>query len=248
MPDLRIGTSGFDYDYWEGVLYPPGASSEERLIEYVKNFDILEFTQSFNKWPSIAQTISLKRKLPVDFIVDMQAPRNLTHMKWLSRPDAWVAKLAGTWHVMKHNRGVIRVGLPASMERDDDRLEYFLKKLPAWLKVAFEFENRSWICDEVMDLLERHQSSYVVTSAAWTPCLLRATSDLVYVRLYGPDQQAKPGGSYSDDDLNWWAARLDEWLTQGRDVHCFFVNAAHGISVSDAKRLLTLIGAKPETS
>ncbi len=244
MAKLLIGTSGFDYDYWEGVFYPPQSSTEVRLSRYIEEFGILEFTQSFNKWPSVAQIISFKRRLPKDFVLDMQAPRALTHLKWLLRPEAWVAKLAGTWHVVGSHRGAIRVGLPESMERDDDRLRYFLERLPGWIKVAFEFENKSWVCDEVMDLLEKHQASYVVTSGAWLPCLLRATAPLVYVRLYGPDNNARPGGSYTDNDLEWWADRFDEWLTMGHDIHCFFVNAAHGISSQDARRMKALVEGK----
>ena len=47
--------------------------------------------------------------------------------------------------------------------------------------------------------------------AANLPCLLRATSRIVHVRLHGPDQQHLYGGSYSDDDLAWWADRIREW-------------------------------------
>jgi len=31
---IYIGTSGWSYDHWSGVLYPPGAPSRERLGYY----------------------------------------------------------------------------------------------------------------------------------------------------------------------------------------------------------------------
>src|SRR5882757_421756 len=67
-------------------------------------------------------------------------------------------------------------------------------------------------------------ASYVVMSGAGLPCVLRATAQLVYVRLHGPDPSALYAGSYSDDDLHWWADRIRDWDRQGRDVLAYFNN------------------------
>jgi len=31
---IRVGTSGWSYDHWEGVLHPPGLPTCERLAVY----------------------------------------------------------------------------------------------------------------------------------------------------------------------------------------------------------------------
>jgi uncharacterized protein YecE (DUF72 family) len=41
------------------------------------------------------------------------------------------------------------------------------------------------------------------------------------VRLHGPDQQHLYGGSYSDDDLAWWADRTREWEANGREAYAY---------------------------
>ena len=51
-------------------------------------------------------------------------------------------------------------------------------------------------------------------SGAGLPCVLRATAPFVYVRLHGPDHDHLYAGSYSDDDLRWWADRIGEWAAQ----------------------------------
>jgi uncharacterized protein YecE (DUF72 family) len=79
------------------------------------------------------------------------------------------------------------VQLPPDQERDDDRLDYFLRGLPEWMRVAVELRHHSWAVDPVFDLLSRHHATYVVMSGAGLPCVLRATSTTVYVRLHGPD-------------------------------------------------------------
>ena len=51
------------------------------------------------------------------------------------------------------------------------------------------------------------------------------------------------GGSYSDDDLRWWAARIDEWHGSGKDVWAYFNNDGDGNAVRNADALRHFVGA-----
>jgi len=90
--------------------------------------------------------------------------------------------------------------------------------------------------------LERSGAAYCIMSGSRLPCILRATAPFVYVRLHGPDQQQLYGGSYSDDDLRWWADRLREWQAQQRDVFVYFNNDWGGNAVRNAGRMRALLG------
>ena len=80
-------------------------------------------------------------------------------------------------------------------------------------------------------------------SGAGLPCILRATADFDYVRLHGPDSNHLYGGSYSDDDLRWWADRIREWRASGRDVYAYFSNNdGSGHAVRNALTLRSLLG------
>ena len=79
-------------------------------------------------------------------------------------------------------------------------------------------------------------------SGAQLPCILRATAPFVYVRLHGPDPDHLYGGSYSEDDLRWWADRLREWQQSGRDVFAYFNNDWEGTAVRNADTLRLLLG------
>ena len=48
-------------------------------------------------------------------------------------------------------------------------------------------------------------------------------------------------GSYSSDDLRWWADRIREWTDQGRNVFAYFNNDGDGNAVRNARELRTLI-------
>ena len=238
-----IGTSGWSYDHWDGVLYEPGRPPAERLARYGANFRTVELNASFYRWPADAAFRSWRRRLPEGFAMSVKAPRGLTHAKKLYAPEVWIRRIGAGWHELGERRAVLLVQLPPSLARDDARLDYFLAALPEWIRVAVEFRHDSWNADEVFQLLAHHGAAYCVMSGAQLPCVLRVTGPFVYVRLHGPDHDHLYGGSYSDADLWWWAERVREWQADGRDVYAYFNNDGGGNAVRNARRLGEMLGA-----
>jgi uncharacterized protein YecE (DUF72 family) len=237
-----VGTSGWSYQHWDGVLYPPGSPPRARLGLYTAEFPTVELNASFYRWPRRDAFVSWRRRLPDGFRLSVKAPRGLTHAKRLYSPEQWCERIAEAWDALDDKRGMLLAQLHPAMERDDARLDYFLRQLPRWVPVAVEFRHASWHCEDVFHLLERHEAAYVVTSGANLPCVLRATAPAVYVRLHGPDHHSLYAGSYSDADLAWWGNRIREWESQGRDVYAYFNNDGEGHAVRDARTLRDLLG------
>ena len=98
------------------------------------------------------------------------------------------------WHELGDKRAVLLVQLPPDHVREDARLDYFLGRLPRWLRVAVELRHPSWHDESVFAMLQDHGAAYCVMSGAHLPCGLRATAPFVYVRLHGPDRQQLYGG------------------------------------------------------
>ena len=242
---VRIGTSGWSYDHWDGVLYPPGLPARDRLAHYAARFDTVELNASFYRWPKEGSFASWRRRLPDGFALSVKAPRGLTHAKKLYAPEVWADRITRCWHELGDKRAVLLVQLPPGLARDDARLDYFLSALPGWIRVCVEFRHPSWDDDAVYDLLERHGAAYCIMSGAGLPCVLRATAAFVYIRLHGPDHDVLYGGSYSDDDLRWWADRIREWQAGGKDVYAYFNNDGGGNAVRNAATLRGLLGQLP---
>jgi uncharacterized protein YecE (DUF72 family) len=238
---IHVGTSGWSYEHWTDVLYPPSTPPVQRLGIYTREFTTVELNASFYRWPRDAAFASWNRRLPPGFALSVKAPRGLTHGKRLYSPEAWIDRIAACWHHLGDRRAVLLVQLAPSHVRDDARLDYFLGRLPWWMRTAVELRHPSWHDDDVLRLLERHGAAYCVMSGARLPCLLRATAPFVYVRLHGPDSDHLYGGSYSDDDLSWWADRLREWESGGRDVYAYFNNDGAGNAVRNARTLRRLL-------
>jgi uncharacterized protein YecE (DUF72 family) len=239
---IRIGTSGWSYDHWQGVLYPPGLPVHDRLARYAEAFDTVELNASFYRWPKDTTFAGWRRRLPAGFGMSVKAPRGLTHAKRLYAPEAWSERIARSWHELGDRREVLLVQLRPDQERDDARLDWFLGSLPDWVRVAVELRHPSWQAAAVFALLERHGAASCVMSGANLPCVLRATAPFVYVRLHGPDHDHLYAGSYSDEDLRWWADRMREWADDGREVLAYFNNDGGGNAVHNARTLRWLLG------
>ena len=238
---ITIGTSGWSYDHWHPALYPDGLPAAHRLGWYADRFSTVELNASFYHWPRDASFARWRDRLPPGFRLSVKAPRGLTHAKKLYEPEVWIGRIASGLHELGDRRAVLLVQLAPQHERDDARLEYFLDRLPAWIRVAVELRHPTWQTDDVFALLEHHRAAYVVMSGANLPCLLRATGPAVYVRLHGPDHGHLYAGSYSDADLAWWAERIREWERDGRDVFAYFNNDGEANAVRNAETLLRIL-------
>ncbi len=185
---------------------------------------------------------SWRRRLPDGFLMSVKAPRGLTHAKKLYAPERWLSTIQTCWHSLLEKRGILLVQLSPLLAYDYDRLAYFLKQIPWWMRTTVEFRHPSWHRQEVFALLEQHQVAYCIMSGAYLPCILQTTAPFVYIRLHGPDHHHLYGGSYSDQDLRWWADRIREWQYQGKEVFAYFNNDGGGNAVRNAWKLKELLG------
>lgn len=236
-----IGTSGWSYDHWSGVLYPPRTPPGRRLDLYVREFNTVELNASHYRWPRTTTFAGWRTRLPSGFRMSVKAPRGLTHARKLDSPEIWIERIAASWRELDDHRGVFLVQLPPTMERDDERLDRFLSQMPKEIDVAVEMRHPSWHDDEVFDLLCRHGAAYCVMSGPGLPRVLRTTSPLVYLRLHGPSDERLYAGSYSDEELAWWAARIEEWERAGKEVYAYFNNDLGGHAVRNARQLRELL-------
>jgi uncharacterized protein YecE (DUF72 family) len=238
---IRVGTSGWSYGHWNGVLYPPGLPAAKRLAVYAEEFDTVELNSSFYRWPADTTFARWRDQLPAGFAMSVKASRGMTHARMLRSPEAWIERITGGWQALGDCRAALLIQLPPTLQRDDDRLRTFLTSLPSDIQVAIEFRHPSWNEPTVYELLTQYGASYVVTSGAGMVCELRAVARLIYMRLHGPERASLYIGSYSDVELLWWADRVCEWHDEGRDVLLYFNNDIDGHAVRNARALKAML-------
>lgn len=238
---IQIGTSGWSYDHWQGILYPPFTPTGKRLDYYIQHYQTVEVNNTYYRWPKDETFAIWRQRLPEGFLMTVKAPRGLTHFSRLYSPERWLTRINSGLLNLGDKLGIFLVQLPPQFAYDYPRLAYFLEQTAPWIKLAIEFRHPSWHTEEVFQLLEQRGVAYCVMSGANLPCILRATASFVYVRMHGPDPDYLYGGSYSDDNLYWWAERIREWVASGCSVFVYFNNDGGGNAVRNADRLKSFL-------
>ncbi|QVI29568.1 DUF72 domain-containing protein [Mycolicibacterium neoaurum] len=238
---VRIGTSGWSYDHWTGVLYPPKLAATRRLAVYVEEFDTVELNASFYRWPTPARFTQWRDQLPDGFTMTVKAPRGLTHARRLGSPEQWIERIAAGWDALGNRRAALLVQLHPAQQRDDERLDHFLSAVPDLIPVAMELRHPSWDDPAVYDLLRGHGAAYVVMRGPGLPCVVTATAGLAYLRLHGPGEEAMYSGSYDTEELRRWAREIRAWDAEGRDVLVYFNNDLGGHAVRNAQELRDML-------
>jgi uncharacterized protein YecE (DUF72 family) len=151
---------------------------------------------------------------------------------WLTRPlDGFGQRL-----------GSVLYRVPGEIARTGERHDRLARLLDLWPKrfpLTMEFQHGTWHVDETFALLKEHGAVLCATDLdeMEDPPFVRVTGSFLYLRLRRT--------TYSDDDLDVWAARIAPFLDAGNDVYAFFRHDETGISPGRAIALAERIGADP---
>jgi uncharacterized protein YecE (DUF72 family) len=232
---VRIGTSGWSYAHWRGVLYERG--TRDLLARYAREFDTVELNASFYRWPSVERFTEWRRRLPEGFTLAVKAPRGLTHARRLHATPEWMQRIGAGLDALGERSGPLLVQLPPALERDDELLATFLAALPVRARPAVEFRHPSWHDDEVAAVLEHYGAAACIVSGPGMETIESVTAPFVYVRMHGPEDAPMYAGAYGPAALDRWAERVRGWARDGREVFVYFNNDLGGHAVRDARWL-----------
>jgi uncharacterized protein YecE (DUF72 family) len=233
---VRVGCSGWTYKDWTGPFYPPGTRDRERLEYYATRFDTAEINASFYRLPNEKTVAGWAERAPPGFCFAWKVSRFITHNKKIKDCQDSVDLVFGRMRGLGRAEGPALVQLPPSLHRDEGRLQAFLAMLPKRPRCTVEFRHPSWYAPEVFQVLADHGAALCISDHHHAPSPWERTADFVYVRGHGPS--GRYHGTYSDDALADWAARLDHWAGEGRDAYAYFDNDIKSAAPADAERLI----------
>jgi uncharacterized protein YecE (DUF72 family) len=234
---IHVGTSGWQYKDWRGVLYEDGLPQDRWLERYAQVFSVVEVNNSFYRLPERTTFEGWRRRTPEGFTFVVKASRYLTHVKRLKDAEDGVKLLWERATGLGGKLGPVLFQLPPRFPADVPRLHAFVSWLPATMRAAFEFRDPSWIGDEVFALLDDAGCAFVLADRPGLRGPLVVTGGWSYIRFH---QGTRVGPGYRRDKLRRWADRIAALPT--RDVWAFFNNDHGGAAVRDALSLRDLLG------
>jgi uncharacterized protein YecE (DUF72 family) len=225
---MRVGTSGFGYDQWEGGFYPAGLSSDDRLAFYAERFRTVELNNTFYRMPKRDVLRRWAAAVPESFRFAVKASRRITHEGRFEDTGGVLEVLLRQLEVLGERRGPILFQAPHYLRKNVDKLGAFVARLPPGTLAAFELRHRGWNDPEVHALLasaghawceaehepsaseakpDEASASVTATPEPSTPTSERPlvrTASWGYVRLHA--------ASYDDAALLRWVERMrDTW-------------------------------------
>ncbi|MEV8308208.1 DUF72 domain-containing protein [Streptomyces flavidovirens] len=236
MPML-VGTSGWQYKDWRGVLYPPEQPQRLWLEEYVRHFATVENNNAFYRLPIREIFASWHDRTPEGFVMAVKASRYLTHLKRLRDPQEPVGRLMDRTVGLGDRMGPVLLQLPPNFRADTGALDTCLRCFPGTVRVAVELRHTSWweAERELRAVLERHGSALCWADRGSRPVTpLWRTASWGYVRFHGGS--AEPPPRYGRQALKSWAGRVAAAWSDEDDVFVYFNNDTGGAAVVDAAR------------
>lgn len=256
LPDIRFGTSGFDYPEWEGPFYPPGYGRKDYLAYYSQVFGTLELNFTYYGMPKAMQMRELmaKARKPIDFSV--KANQTLTHK---IDPATWGDSLT------EFSRGIaplqelgrlcaVLLEFPYSFHYEDDERRY-LDKITRGLAsfpLVVEFRNAQWYNARAIEGLKKRNIGLCALDLprleGLPPLSDLVTSDVAYVRFHGRNGASWwTGGAgsryeyrYTKEELEPWVPRIEAMSTQAKKIRVYFNNHPRGDAPANAKELAAL--------
>jgi uncharacterized protein YecE (DUF72 family) len=267
---VRIGISGWRYEPWRGVWYPDGLPQRRELEFCGRHFPTVEINGSFYSLQRPEYYDAWRRATPPGFTFAVKGSRYITHLLRLKNIDKPLANFfaSGIFN-LRDKLGPLLWQFPPQFAYDRARFDAFFSVLPRTTKAALamarrrdarligrsrlaidedrplrhavEIRHPSFMNDEFVSLLRKHDIGLVVadTAGKW-PRLFHVTSGFVYVRLHG-DVKIYTSG-YTDRALDSWARRIRKWDREGRDVYVYFDNDVKVRAPFDALNLMRKLG------
>ena len=197
---IRLGTSSFTADGWNGAFYPKGMKSADYLRYYSTRFDSVEVDSTFYRCPTIEAVHNWALKTPPGFIFSLKVPRTITHEKVLVDCDKEFEEFLTTVDVLGEKLGPMVFQFPFFNEtlfttpvQFESRLKAFFKKLPrvSDYRFAVEIRNKYWLKPRLLDVLRENNVALVLQDQSGMPRPKELgnydlmTADFSYIRWLG---------------------------------------------------------------
>ena len=225
----RIGTSGYNYDEWKGSFYPEKMPSAKMLPYYAERFSTVEINYTFYRMPSEKTIEGWVESTPDDFLFTLKASRRITHHAKLSDCEELTDLLFERARGLGEKLGIVLFQLPPYFKKDVDILAGFLDLVPPDIRAAFEFRSKSWLSDDVYELLRERGAALCVKDDEKFSTPVEITAGHAYFRLRDE--------GYTAEGIAEWAGTIRNGTRGIDDVFIYFKHEDKGVGPEFARMM-----------
>ncbi len=258
---MRIGTAGWMYKDWEGIVYPPAGRGFDRLEFMASLFDTSEINSTFYRIPPPSMARDWTRRVAHNprFLFTAKLYRAFTHERNATGQDE--RAVAGAMGALAEagRLGCVLVQVPMSFHWTAENREVLEKIFERFgtFPMAAEFRHFSWNTPETLRFLEDRSIAFVNIDQPRLkgnlPGTSYVTAPVAYYRFHGRNAAKWFGPNtsneerynylYSERELEPWAERIREGRARRADANAFAVMNNHfrGQAVANALQLQQML-------
>ncbi len=263
---IRVGTAGWSYPDWDGIVYPRGAAASGRaLTALIDLFDAIEINTTFYR-PAPArmtETWAARAARRPGFRFTAKLWRRFTHDRDAADAEEQVFREGLAPLIEAGCLAAILIQFPWSF-RDDApgraHLEALLERFED-LPIVVELRHASWLHDGTFALLLRRGAGFCNIDQPASADAIGPTARIAagpgYVRLHGRNREAwfrRDAGRderydylYSREECREWVDRIRQMQSRAPDRDIFVIANNHyrGQAPANALEILALLTGHP---
>jgi uncharacterized protein YecE (DUF72 family) len=262
MAKFYVGTAGWSYEDWDGIVYPADKGRVFHPLSYLADFiNIVEVNSTFYRpaSPSMVRSWLKKIERRPDFLLSLKLYQAFTHAReGFTQKDVEDVKTAADLVRLEGRLAALLVQFPWSFRNSPENTGYLLRllKLFAGYPLAIEVRHASWDTPGFYEMLGGHGAAFCnidqpLFDDSIKPSAVSTTTDFAYVRLHGRNYKnwfRQDAGRddrydylYAKDELQDWITRIKDLGTKSGKVYVITNNHYRGQAMANAIQIRNMI-------
>jgi len=262
MAKFYVGTAGWSYEDWEGVVYPApkprGFHPLEFLAQYV---NIIEINSTFYRPAPAAMVLSWLRRVEAfpDFLFAVKLHQVFTHKRGEFSPkDVDDFRTCASLLAARDRLAAVLIQFPWSFSNTTGNMRYLARLfgLFAEFPLTLEVRHGSWEAPPFFRLLEENKVAFCnidqpLFRNSIGPSAISTNPAFAYVRLHGrnaKDWFREDAGRddrynylYAPDELHEWIDRIKSLAMKSGKVFVITNNHYRGQAMANALQIKNMI-------
>jgi len=262
MAKYYVGTAGWSYEDWDGIVYPARKARGFHPLSFLADFiTIIEVNSTFYRPAPPAMVRSWLKRLEghPDFLLSLKLFQGFTHPReGFSQKEVEEVRSAADLVRLEGRLAALLVQFPWSFRNSPENTEYLrrLLRLFAGFPLAVEIRHGSWDTPAFYELLGETGTAFCnidqpLFNASIKPSAVSTTPDFAYVRLHGRNSKNwfREGAGrderydylYARGELEDWVTRIKALGTKSGKVYVITNNHYRGQAMANALQIRNMI-------
>jgi uncharacterized protein YecE (DUF72 family) len=262
MADYFIGTAGWSYNDWEGIVYPQKKVRGFHALIFLAHYiNIIEINSTFYRPPALHISLSWIKKVEhyPDFLFAVKLHQIFTHKrKGFTQKDVDNFKLGIEPLRANERLASILIQFPWSFASTISNNEYLINlfKFFSDYPLTLEVRHSSWNSNSFYKLLSEYNVSFCnidqpIFRNSIKPSTVSTNSEFSYVRLHGRNyknwfkqdagRDERYNYLYTKEELQDWIERIKDLGNQSSKVFVITNNHYRGQALANALQIKNMI-------